>query len=262
MNYYERHLGDYAKDTGHLTMLEHGAYTLLLDRYYSSERGIEADHAYRIARARSKEERAAVDAVLAEFFVLTDGVWTKKRVEDEIAKYRESEPDREAKRENERERQRRTRERRKQLFDLLREHGVVPAYDAPMSELQRLVSQLESRDQSHDVTHAVTRDVTATQTPDTRHQRNTPQPPKGFDEFWAAYPSKVAKGAAEKAFAKLRPTQDLLRQMLDAIEAQKGSARWRGGYIPNPSTWLNQTRWLDESAANDGGAPTHMVGVI
>ncbi len=25
MNYYERHLGDYAKDTAHLSMLEHGA---------------------------------------------------------------------------------------------------------------------------------------------------------------------------------------------------------------------------------------------
>lgn len=85
MNYYERHLGDYAKDTGHLTMLEHGAYTLLLDRYYSTEQGIPADQAHRIARARSKEERAAVDSVLAEFFTLTDGVWTKGRVQEEIA---------------------------------------------------------------------------------------------------------------------------------------------------------------------------------
>lgn len=85
MNYYERHLGDYAKDTGHLSMLEHGAYTLLLDRYYSTEHGIPADQAHRIARARSKEERAAVDAVLAEFFTLTDGIWTKGRVEEEIA---------------------------------------------------------------------------------------------------------------------------------------------------------------------------------
>jgi uncharacterized protein YdaU (DUF1376 family) len=33
VNYYERHLGDYAKDAGHLSMLEHGAYSLLLDRY-------------------------------------------------------------------------------------------------------------------------------------------------------------------------------------------------------------------------------------
>ena len=38
MNYYERHLGDYARDTGHLSMLEHGAYSLLLDRYYATRR--------------------------------------------------------------------------------------------------------------------------------------------------------------------------------------------------------------------------------
>ena len=61
MNYYERHLGDYAKDTGHLSMLEHGAYTLLLDRYYSTEEGIPADQVHRIARARTKEEKDAVD---------------------------------------------------------------------------------------------------------------------------------------------------------------------------------------------------------
>jgi uncharacterized protein YdaU (DUF1376 family) len=86
LNYYERHLGDYAKDTGHLSMLEHGAYTLLLDRYYGTERGIPADDAYRQARAKTQAERAAVDAVLREFFTLTDGCWVKTRVEQEIAK--------------------------------------------------------------------------------------------------------------------------------------------------------------------------------
>ncbi len=86
MNYYERHLGDYAKSAGHLSMLEHGAYTLLLDRYYTTEQPIPADQAHRVCRARSKEERAAVDAVLAEFFTLTDGAWTKGRVQLEITK--------------------------------------------------------------------------------------------------------------------------------------------------------------------------------
>lgn len=86
MNYYERHLGDYARDTGHLSMLEHGAYTLLLDRCYASESGIPADQAHRIARARSREERSAVDAVLAEFFVLVDGIWIQQRVIEEIEK--------------------------------------------------------------------------------------------------------------------------------------------------------------------------------
>ncbi|HEY4357980.1 MAG TPA: YdaU family protein [Acidobacteriaceae bacterium] len=84
MNYYERHLGDYLKDTISLTMLEEGAYTRLLDYYYSKEHGIPADKAHKIARATSKEERAAVDSVLAEFFKLNGGVWIKGRCQEEI----------------------------------------------------------------------------------------------------------------------------------------------------------------------------------
>lgn len=86
MNYYERHLGDYAKDTGHLSILEHGVYTLLLDRYYSTEAPIPADQVYRLARARSDDEKNAVDVVLTEFFELVDGAWRNTRADEEIIK--------------------------------------------------------------------------------------------------------------------------------------------------------------------------------
>jgi uncharacterized protein YdaU (DUF1376 family) len=86
VNYWERHIGDYARDAGHLSMLEHGAYTLLLDRYYSTEAPIPADQAYRVCRARSKDERAAVDAVLAEFFELHQGDWINGRASRELVK--------------------------------------------------------------------------------------------------------------------------------------------------------------------------------
>lgn len=88
MNYYERHLGDYARNAGHLSMLEHGAYTLLLDRYYVTEQPIPADQTYRVARAKTRDERAAVDAVLAEFFTLVDGAYVNTRTEEEIEKAR------------------------------------------------------------------------------------------------------------------------------------------------------------------------------
>lgn len=86
MNYYERHLGDYARDTAHLSMMEHGAYGLLLDRYYATEQGIPEDKAHRLARARTKEEKQAVDVVLSEFFTLVDGVWINRRAQEEIIK--------------------------------------------------------------------------------------------------------------------------------------------------------------------------------
>ena len=71
-----------------------------------------------------------------------------------------------------------------------------------------------------------------------------------FDEFWEAYPKKVGKKDARKAFDKAIKTVDL-DTILQAIEVQKNSDQWsrdNGKYIPNPSTWLNQGRWDDELA--------------
>ena len=84
MNFWRRNIGDYAKKAGHLSMLEHGAYTLLLDRIYATEAPIPEGDVYRVSRAASRPERNAVDAVLREFFDLGDGGWTNGRALEEI----------------------------------------------------------------------------------------------------------------------------------------------------------------------------------
>lgn len=69
-----------------------------------------------------------------------------------------------------------------------------------------------------------------------------------FDSFYQAYPKKVGKPAALKAFTKCKPDESLLQTMLDAIERQSQSEQWQkndGQFIPNPATWLNQERWDD-----------------
>ena len=67
-----------------------------------------------------------------------------------------------------------------------------------------------------------------------------------FKKFWAAYPKKVGKEIAHRAFLKLKPTDDDLNVWLQAIEAHKQSRQWRDPqYIPYPATWLNQKRWED-----------------
>ena len=67
-----------------------------------------------------------------------------------------------------------------------------------------------------------------------------------FEEFWAAYPRKVGKSDAQKAFAKVKvPVQVLI----EAINKQKTTEQWckdGGKYIPYPATWLNGGRWQDE----------------
>ena len=84
MNFYKRHIGDYIKKAGHLTLLEHGIYTRLMDVYYTREAGIPEDKAARLIGARSKDELQALTNVLDEFFTLVDGAWTQGRCEEEI----------------------------------------------------------------------------------------------------------------------------------------------------------------------------------
>lgn len=88
MNYYERHLGDYARDTGHLSLIEHGAYTKLLDRYYATEAGIPEKEVFKIACARTQSEKKSVSVILNEFFTLNAGVWINSRADEEIKRYK------------------------------------------------------------------------------------------------------------------------------------------------------------------------------
>lgn len=85
MNFWKRHIGDYIRDTAHLSLLEHGVYARLLDVYYSRECGIPEAEVYRLVGARSREEKAAVDSVLREFFEVDGGNWIQSRCEREIS---------------------------------------------------------------------------------------------------------------------------------------------------------------------------------
>ena len=70
-----------------------------------------------------------------------------------------------------------------------------------------------------------------------------------FLTFWAAYPKKVAKGDARKAWAQMSRMMPSIESLLTAISAAKETEQWRrdgGAYIPYPATWLRQERWDDE----------------
>ena len=71
----------------------------------------------------------------------------------------------------------------------------------------------------------------------------------GFDLWWAAYPKKLAKGDAVKAWqqtAKVRPS---VEEMLAKLENQRISDDWQrdsGQWIPYPASYLRAWRFLDE----------------
>ncbi len=75
-----------------------------------------------------------------------------------------------------------------------------------------------------------------------------------FNVFYQAYPRHEGKQAAQKAFHKLKPSEELLSIMLKAIERQKQSSQWQDKrFIPNPASWINGRRWEDETIV----APPH-----
>jgi 5-methylcytosine-specific restriction endonuclease McrA len=83
-------------------------------------------------------------------------------------------------------------------------------------------------------------------------KKNTPLPPNGgdvlFAKFWSAYPRKVGKDVARKAFDKRKPSIELVDLMVQAVNRQKMTQQWAkdgGQFIPHPSTWINEGRWMD-----------------
>jgi uncharacterized protein YdaU (DUF1376 family) len=89
MHYYPHNIGDYRKDTSHLTLLEHGIYRQLLDSYYLDEMPLSNDLAklMRSHSVRNADEQQALQNVLTDFFELTENGYIHKRCEDIIAKF-------------------------------------------------------------------------------------------------------------------------------------------------------------------------------
>lgn len=86
MNYYRRYVGDYMRDTAHLSILEHGAYNLMLDHCYATEKPLPGtlDGLYRLCRAMSRSEQEAVRNVAREFFELRDDGYHNPRADREV----------------------------------------------------------------------------------------------------------------------------------------------------------------------------------
>lgn len=87
MHYYKRNLGDYAKKAGRLTMLQHGAYTLLIDSCYDREIFPTLEEALEWTWASTQQEIEAVEFVLKKFFTLEDGRYVQSRIVEELNTY-------------------------------------------------------------------------------------------------------------------------------------------------------------------------------
>lgn len=85
-------------------------------------------------------------------------------------------------------------------------------------------------------------------------ERVAPLDPDGFAGWWQAYPRKVGKGQAVKAYrAALRKTTPTV--LAAAVQSQRVRLMAKGPeFCPHPATWLNGERWADQ-------APTPVIDI-
>lgn len=87
-HWYPRYPADYGKKTRHLSMMEHGAYALLMDYCYSTGNPIPANavQVHRICMAFASDEQDACMRVLHEFFTEQPDGWHNDRIDEELEK--------------------------------------------------------------------------------------------------------------------------------------------------------------------------------
>lgn len=75
-----------------------------------------------------------------------------------------------------------------------------------------------------------------------------------FLQFWSIYPKKVDKKGSFRAFKNIPKLKEQFPGIIKALEIQKESDQWtknHGQFIPNPTTYIHQERWLTVSEADE-----------
>lgn len=87
MNFYKRYCGDYMRATGVLSLAQHGAYSLMLDVYYSTEKPLpKGKDLYRLLRCETLQEKKAVDVICKQFWIELKEGFINNRALSEIEK--------------------------------------------------------------------------------------------------------------------------------------------------------------------------------
>jgi len=198
-------------------MLQHGAYTLLIDSCYDREVFPTLEQAVEWTWAATEAEVEAVKFILNRFFSLDkDGCYVQQRILEELLHYHKN-ADTNKRIADEREAKRR--------------------------------GNSTNREQNVDEAPPNHKPLTINQEPLTKEKPQDKPADDLFESFWKAYPKKQGKDAAKKAFIKRKVGKELSQEMIAALNQQKKTDQWLkngGQFIPNPATWINEGRWQDE----------------
>jgi uncharacterized protein YdaU (DUF1376 family) len=226
-HWFPLYVGDYLADTGHLSTSEHGAYLLLLMHQWRN--GCIPDderQLTKITRTTTREWRAISATVLAFFDCGESGLQQGRleRVRAEQA------------------------EKRQRLSEAGRKAGKASAAQRSFNDRSTIVNQglvEPSCNQPEPEPEPEREDTSLRSVSLPRGKRAGGHP--DFADFWEAYPRKVGKGAAEKAFAAAVAKGASVADIAAGLNRQRWPADVQ--YIPHPATWLNGRRWEDDPGA-------------
>jgi uncharacterized protein YdaU (DUF1376 family) len=238
MNFYKHYIGDFQRDTSHLSLTERGAYLALMQHYYATERPLPNDHSAlcRIAGAFSKPERDAVKAVTL-FFELRDGALWHKRIEAELEK-QEHRNDTNRRIALEREARKRAMSEAQPL-DNLRDTGAPDEHDSCSTRERSSHDQSTNQSQNQN-TSSLRSDV----------ERASPQRGSRLPPDWAL-PSDWAEWA-KTARPDLDPAETA-RRFADYWHGIPGAKGRKADWL---ATWRN---WVRNEKARSFQAPSRRV---
>jgi uncharacterized protein YdaU (DUF1376 family) len=217
--WYPRYVGDYQRKTGHLSMMEHGAYAMLLDHYYSTG-GLpaNAEQLHRICRALACDEQAALQSVVDQFFTRNGDRLINKKAEEELAKRRNI---------SEKRSKAAISKHAKQAANACANAGAI-------AHTTTTTTTIEEREDKSSLAPATARALR-------------------FNEFWNIYPHRDGvKRARAKVEAKYRAAVKSgvpEGVLIEAATRFRSDKRVRDGFACDPLTWFGRRGWEDEPAA-------------
>jgi uncharacterized protein YdaU (DUF1376 family) len=221
--YFQYYPADFEQGTATFTLTEVGAYQRLLNHQWAHGSVPDSTRTLaQILRCSPSTAKSVWKTISAKFEQGEDGLYRNARLEQsrdnsrsawqrQVDRGRASAAAREQRRFN---------------------HGSTTVATTVQPQVQPDVNQSESESESE------------------RTRKRTPSPSApGFDEFWLVYPRKVGKGAALRKWRQIKPDSSLTQEIISSIRQHAESDQWLkdgGQFIPHPTTFLGQQRWLDE----------------
>lgn len=208
---------EYIVDTLHLSLLESGAYLhLLMQAWSTGDCSLPNDDKKLAAYTKlTIDEWLEIKPEIEVFFTVKNNRWINTRLKKEFDYVKEK-----------------TLARKKAG----RKGGIAKSMKTKENKSSNATNLLKQNDSN-------TLAPTPTPTPNKKIYKKD-----HFEQFWKAYPRKVAKPKAEDIYKRIitkkEATHEQIMKGLDVYLGELSKADWLNP--AHPTTWLNQARWEDE----------------